>query len=114
MAPVRKNREPQRTVFLQKTLLNSNLGDSFEVGREVEMLNDYIEDEIIVHPLKGMQLSEGYIRRDREEGYLGSLPGLALSIGRTKEEVRARLEVAAKAYYGEDIVVEIVHRALAT
>ena len=78
------------------------------------MMEDYIEDEIIVHPIHGMQLSEGYIRKDSVKGYLGSLPGLALSRGRTREEVRARLEQAAKAYYGDDVIVEIAPRALAS
>jgi hypothetical protein len=77
------------------------------------MLNDYIEEEIIVHPIHGMQLSEGYIRKDNAKGYLGSLPGLAPARGQTKEEVRARLEQQAKDYYGDDVVVEVAPRALA-
>jgi len=78
------------------------------------MMNDYIEEEIIVHPIRGMQLSEGYIRKDNSKGFLGSLPGLLPSIGKTKEEVRVRLEQEAKAYYGDDVVVEILSRALAS
>ena len=31
---------------------------------------------------------------------------------KTKEEVRARLELEAKAYYGDDVIVEIAPRAL--
>ena len=77
------------------------------------MMNDYIEEEVIVHPIHGMQLSEGYIRKDPAKGYLGSLPGLAPAIGKTKEEVLARLELQAKAYYGDDVVVEVAPRALA-
>ena len=76
------------------------------------MMNDYIEEEIIVHPIHGMQLSEGYIRKDNSKGFLGSLPGLAPFKGKTKEEVRARLEQEAKAYYGDDVIVEIAPRAL--
>ena len=78
------------------------------------MMNDYIEEEIIVHPIHGMQLSEGYIRRDNSKGFLGSLPGLMPSRGKTKEEVLARLEQEAKAYYGDDVVVEIAPRVLAS
>ena len=78
------------------------------------MMNDYIEVEIIVHPIRGMQLSEGYIRKDNSKGFLGSLPGLLPLIGETKEEVRAQLEEEAKAYYGDDVIVEIAPRALAS
>jgi len=78
------------------------------------MMNDYIEEEIIVHPIHGMQLSEGYIRRDNSKGFLGSLPGIELLNGKTLEEVRERLEQAAKKYYGDDVVVEVVPRVLAT
>jgi hypothetical protein len=77
------------------------------------MLNDYIEEEVIVHPIHGMQLSEGYIRKDCAKGFLGSLPGLPPATGQTKEEVLARLELQAKAYYGDDVVVEVAPRALA-
>ncbi|MEN7973945.1 MAG: hypothetical protein ABFR47_08950 [Verrucomicrobiota bacterium] len=77
------------------------------------MRSDFIEEEIIVHPVHGMQLSEGFIRKDNSNGFLGSLPGLLPSRGKTKEEVRAHLEEEAKTYYGEDVVVEIVPRALA-
>ena len=72
------------------------------------MMSDYIEEEIVVHPVHGMQLSTGYIRKDNASGFLGSLPGLMPSRGKTKEEVLARLEVEAKAYYGDDVIVEIV------
>ena len=72
------------------------------------MLDDYIEDEVIVHPIHGMQLSEGYIRKDDSRGYLGTLPGLEPYVGETKEDVRAHLELEAKAYYGDDVIVEIV------
>ena len=77
------------------------------------MMNDYIEDEIIVRPIHGMQLSEGYIRKDNSKGFLGSLPGLAPSRGKTSEEVRSHLEQEAKAYYGDDVIVEIARRVLA-
>lgn len=71
------------------------------------MMNDYVEEELVVHPVHGMQLSEGYLRKDNSKGFLGSLPGLVPSIGKTKEEVLARLEEKAKAYYGDDVIVEI-------
>ncbi len=77
------------------------------------MMNDYIEEEIIVHPIHGMQLSEGYIRKDNSKGFLGCLPGLMPLAGKTMEEVRLRLEHEAKEYYGDDVVVEIAPRALA-
>jgi hypothetical protein len=76
------------------------------------MLNDYIEEEVIVHPIHGMQLSEGYIRKDGK-AFLGSLPGLVPSRGRTAEEVREKLEQKAKAYYGDDVVVDIAPKAVA-
>ncbi len=78
------------------------------------MLNDYIEDEIVVHPIHGMQLSEGYIRRDNSKGFLGCLPGILPTVGKTMEEVRSRLEQAAKTYYGDDVIVEVEPRALAS
>ena len=79
------------------------------------MRNDYtIEDEVIVHPIHGMQLSEGYIRRDPAKGFMGIIPGLAPTAGKSKEEVRAQLEQEAKAYYGDDVVVEIAPRILAS
>ena len=78
------------------------------------MMNNYIEEEIIVHPIHGMQLSEGYIRKDNSKGFLGCLPGLVPSRGRTKEEVRALLEQKAKAYYGDAVIVEIAPRVHAS
>jgi hypothetical protein len=78
------------------------------------MMNDYIEEEITVHPLHGMQLSEGYIRKDNSKGFLGCLPGLVPYAGKTMEEVRLRLEQEAKEYYGDDVVVEIAPHALAS
>ena len=77
------------------------------------MMNDYIEDEIIVHPIHGMQLSEGYIRKQNSKGFLGCLPGLLPYAGKTKEEVRVQLEQEAKEYYGEDVIVEIAPPPLA-
>ncbi|MEN8260827.1 MAG: hypothetical protein ABFS02_09620 [Pseudomonadota bacterium] len=78
------------------------------------MMNDYIEEEIIVHPVHGMQLSEGYIRKDNAKGFLGSLPGLMPLSGKTKGEVLARLELEAKKYYGEDVIVEVAPTELAS
>jgi hypothetical protein len=76
------------------------------------MMNDYIELEIVVHPIHGMQLSEGYIRKDNSKGFLGCLPGLVPFAGKTKEEVLLRLEEEAKEYYGEDVIVEIAPQAV--
>ena len=76
------------------------------------MMNDYMEVEIIVHPIHGMQLSEGYIRKENSNGFLGFLPGLLPYKGKTKEEVRQRLEEEAKEYYGEDVIVEVAPQAL--
>ena len=67
------------------------------------------EEEIIVHPTDGMQLSEGYIREETQ-GFLGCLPGLTPTLGHTLEEVRLLLERKAKEYYGDDVVVDIVPR----
>lgn len=78
------------------------------------MMNDYIEEEIVVHPIHGMQLSEGYIRKDNAHGFLGCLPGLVPFAGKTKEEVRARLEQEAKEYYGNDVIVEFAPYAIAS
>ncbi len=78
------------------------------------MMNNYIEMEVVVHPIHGMQLSEGVIRQASPKGFEGSLPGLKSSKGQTQEEVRVRLEHAAKAYYGDDVVVEIVPHFLAS
>ena len=77
------------------------------------MLNDYIEEEIVVHPIHGMQLSEGYIRKENTQTFLGCLPGIVPAVGKTMEEVRARLEQKAKAYYGDDVVVEIAPHIVA-
>jgi len=78
------------------------------------MTNNCIEVEIVVHPIHGMQLSEGYIRQDNSKGFVGRLPGLLPSKGKTQEEVRVRLENEAKAYYGDDVVVEMAPRELAS
>lgn len=66
------------------------------------------EEEVIVHPVGGMQLSEGYIREDKAVHFLGSLPGIEPSVGDTIDIVLGRLEKKARAYYGDDVVVEIV------
>lgn len=70
------------------------------------MTSGYIDEEIVVHPIHGMQLSEGYIRTENSKGFRGCLPGLVPYVGKTIEDVRMRLEQRAKAYYGEDVVVE--------
>ena len=77
------------------------------------MLSDYIEEEIVVHPVDGMQLSEGYIRKNNTSGFSGCLPGLAPIIGKTWEEVRMLLEREAKDYYGDDVVVETTPHVIA-
>jgi hypothetical protein len=71
-------------------------------------MNTYvIEEDVVVHPVDGMQLSEGYIREDRLHHVTGWLPGMAPEGGDTVDEVLSRLEEKAKAYYGDDVVVEI-------
>ncbi len=65
-------------------------------------------EEVIVHPVDGMQLSEGYIREDKATHFMGCLPGLEPSVGDTINEVLVRLEKKAKAYYGDDVVVELM------
>lgn len=76
------------------------------------MKNDCIEEEVIVHPVDGMQLSEGYIRENGSRHFLGCLPGFKPEEGITIEEVLNRLERRAKAYYGDDVIVEITHRVV--
>jgi hypothetical protein len=68
-----------------------------------------IDEEVVVHPVDGMQLSEGYIREDQARHFRGCLPGMEPSAGDTVDEVLGRLEQKAKAFYGDDVVVEIVH-----
>ena len=67
-----------------------------------------IAKEVIVHPVDGMQLSEGYILEDEATHFMGCLPGIEPSAGDTVDEVLTRLQEKAKAYYGDDVVVEIV------
>ena len=66
------------------------------------------EEEVVVHPVDGMQLSEGTIRADETLHFRGDLPGIEPEAGDTVDEVLERLERKAKAYYGDDVVVEIV------
>ena len=72
------------------------------------MRDSCVEVEIVVHPIHGMQLSDGYICEDGPMAFLGHLPGLNPLRGRTREEVRAALEQEARKYYGDDVVVEII------
>ena len=72
-----------------------------------------IEEEVVVHPVDGMQLSEGYIRGDKAMHFRGSLPGMEPSAGDTVDEVLSRLEKKAKAYYGDDVVAELAPRTIA-
>lgn len=69
-----------------------------------------IVEEIIVHPVDGMQLTDGYICLDASQRYVGSLPGMNSLIGDSIEDVIRLLEIKAKAFYGDDVVVEVVHR----
>ena len=71
------------------------------------MRNSFTEREVSVHPVGGMQLSEGSIRTNGTKRFVGNLPGLSPSIGDTIEDVLERLERKAKVYYGDDVVVEI-------
>ncbi|MCF7848169.1 MAG: hypothetical protein K9M45_04905 [Kiritimatiellales bacterium] len=70
-------------------------------------MNVVREMEISVHPIHGMQLSEGYIRSDKSKGFFGCLPGLVSYEGESVNEVRRELEQEAKKYYGDDVVVDI-------
>ncbi|VGO17256.1 hypothetical protein PDESU_05852 [Pontiella desulfatans] len=72
-----------------------------------------IDEEVIVHPVDGMQLSEGYIRGDEATCFKGCLPGMEPEAGDTLDEVLARLERKAKAFYGDDVIVEIAPHAVA-
>jgi len=65
------------------------------------------EEEVVVHPVDGMQLSEGTIKEDGSHHVWGSLPGMKPLVGETFLEVLERLETNAKVYYGDDVVVEI-------
>ncbi len=69
-----------------------------------------IEEEVIVRPIDGMQLSEGHIRQDESKHFKGDLPGIEPEAGDTVDEVLERLERKAKAYYGEDVIVELAPR----
>jgi hypothetical protein len=71
------------------------------------MSNGCREREVSVHPVGGMQLSEGCIRTNGTKRFVGNLPGLSPSVGDTIEDVLERLERKAKVYYGDDVVVEI-------
>lgn len=71
------------------------------------MKHDCLEKEVIVHPVDGMQLSAGCIRVDASRHFYGYLPGIEPAAGGSIEEVLRRLERKAKAYYGDDVVVEI-------
>ena len=71
------------------------------------MRNGFKEREVSVHPVGGMQLSEGSIRTNGTKRFVGNLPGLSPSVGDTVEDVLERLERKAKVYYGDDVVVEI-------
>ena len=84
----------------------------YSVLRVVVMKAKYTakEEEVVVHPIGGMQLSEGYIRKE-DKGFLGSLPGLAPLKGECLEDVRLGLEKEAKDYYGDDVVVEIASKS---
>lgn len=66
-------------------------------------------EEVSVHPVDGMQLSEGYIC-ESEQGYLGCVPGLPEREGGSIEDVRMGLEHEAKEYFGDDVVVELTLR----
>lgn len=67
-----------------------------------------IEEDVVVHPIDGMQLSEGFIREDASHHVEGKLPGMEPDAGDTIDEVLTRMEQKAKAYYGDDVVVEII------
>lgn len=67
-----------------------------------------IDEEVVVHPVDGMQLCEGYIREDKTLHFRGCLTGMEPAEGDSVDEVLFRLEQKAKAFYGDDVVVELV------
>ncbi len=72
------------------------------------------EENVIVRPVDGMQLSEGCIRMEASCQFIGILSGMTVSVGDSIEEVLQRMNRFAKAFYGEDVIVEIVpHTATA-
>ncbi|MEI6892454.1 MAG: hypothetical protein V5783_09810 [Pontiella sp.] len=73
------------------------------------MKKSMINEGVVVHPAGGMQLAEGYIREDESCHFKGCLPGMEPSAGDTVDEVLYGLEEKAKAFYGDDVVVEISH-----
>lgn len=73
------------------------------------MTGGTIVKEVIVHPVDGMQLAAGYIRMDESQQYVGNLPGMAALIGDSVEDVLRLLDRTAKAFYGDDVIVEVVH-----
>ncbi|HEY5622066.1 MAG TPA: hypothetical protein VIR77_05640 [Pontiella sp.] len=75
------------------------------------MRNTGIDEEVIVHPVGGMQLSEGRISGDEQARFRGCLPGIETLEGGSVEEVLKKLEIKAKAYYGDDVVVELISHA---
>lgn len=77
------------------------------------MKNGCREEEVIVHPVGGMQLAEGVIRETGAKRFVGNLPGIAPVIGDTIDEVLMRLDRKAKTYYGDDVVVELASRIAA-
>lgn len=78
------------------------------------MGNNGIDEEVIVHPADGMQLSEGWIHKDGSRSFVGDLPGIAHYVGSTVEEVLKLLERKAKAYYGDDVIVELAPHSAPT
>lgn len=77
------------------------------------MKNDYKEEEVIVHPVDGMQIAEGYIREDRTHHFFGIIPGLRPVVGNAFMDVLKRLDMEAKEYFGDDVVVEMAHHLAA-
>jgi len=78
------------------------------------MNDDVIVEGVIVHPVNGMQLCEGFICMDASRHYVGSLTGMTSLSGDSVEDVLSLLERKAKAYYGDDVVVEIIRHLSAT
>jgi hypothetical protein len=70
-----------------------------------------IEEKVVIHPVDGMQLADGYICMDESSHYLGILPGMNALVGDSVGEVLRLMDRCAKAFYGDDVVVEVVHHA---
>ncbi len=73
----------------------------------MDIVKNTMDMGVVVRPQNGMQLAAGQISLDRDVQFVGYVPGLAVQVGESPEEVRCRLENVAQDFYGTDVVVEI-------